>query len=191
MLLSECRIYRYLSRPKVVCLCLDFSFVQLTVNITRVDVPVFLRNGAGDAGQSTHPITLYMTITVSANMPPSVIPINNPEIPTKGDDTPAEEATRPSMAPDSGGPIQPIAAESLLPSPYPLSVETGAYMPDGRAEMSPTEKALIALRRADEAKKPIDRANTLEGAISRIKWVMDTVSPIAEVRAISILPLLD
>ncbi len=134
-----------------------------------------------------HPVTLYLTITVSANVPPP----NPPEIPTKGDDTLTEEATKPSMAPDSGGPIQPIAAGRLLPSPYPLSVQTGASMPDGQAEMSPTEKALIAVRRADEAKKPIDGANTLEGAINRIKWVMDTVSPIAEVRAISILPLLD
>ncbi len=99
------------------------------------------------------------------------------------------------MAPDTGGPTQSTAPESLLllllPSPDPPCVETGTPMPDGQAEMSPTEKALIALRRADEDKKPIDRANTWKGAISRVKWVMDTVSPIAEVRAISILPLLD
>ncbi len=63
-------------------------------------------------------------------------------------------------------------------------------MPDVRAEMSPTEKALIALRRADEAKKLIDRKNAWKGAVSRIKWVMNAVSPITEVRAISILPLL-
>ncbi|KAH8987282.1 hypothetical protein EDB92DRAFT_1137838 [Lactarius akahatsu] len=53
-------------------------------------------------------------------------------------------------------------------------------MPDGQAEMSPTEKALIALHRADEAKKPVDRKNKWKGAVSRIKWVMDAVSPIAE-----------
>ncbi len=64
-------------------------------------------------------------------------------------------------------------------------------MPDSQAEMSSIEKALIALRHADETKKPIDRKNTWKGAVSRIKWVMDTVSPIAEVRAISILPLFD
>ncbi len=63
-------------------------------------------------------------------------------------------------------------------------------MLDGQAVMSPTEKALTALRRADEVKKPIDRKNTWKGVVGRIKWVMDTVSPIAEVRAISILPLL-
>ncbi len=124
-------------------------------------------------------------------MPPPIIP-NPPEIPTKGgDDTPAEDAIKPSMAPDSGGPIRSTAPERLLPSPDSLSVETDTPMPDGQAEMSPTEKVLIALRRADEAKKPIDRKNTWKGAVERIKWVMDTVSPIAEVRAISILPLLD
>ncbi len=63
-------------------------------------------------------------------------------------------------------------------------------MPGGQAEMSPTEKALIAVRLADEAKEPIDRANTWKGAVSRIKWVMDTVSQVVEVRAISILPFL-
>ncbi len=58
-------------------------------------------------------------------------------------------------------------------------------MPVGQAdsETSHTEKALLALRRADEVMKPIDRENTWKGAVSRIKWVMDTVRPIAEVRA--------
>jgi len=119
-----------------------------------------------------------------------IFPDNNPEIPTKGDDSPAEESTKPSLVRDSGGPIQSTVPEPLLPSPGPLPVETGIPMPDVRAEMSPTEKALIALRRADEAKKLIDRKNAWKGAVSRIKWVMNAVSPITEVRAISILPLL-
>jgi len=115
--------------------------------------------------------------------------LNNPsEMPTKGDDSPAEESTKPSIVPDSGGPIQSSAPEPLIPSSDPLPAEA---MPDGQAEMSPTETALIALRRANEAKKLIDRKNTWKGAVGRIKWVMDTVRPIAEVRAISILPLLD
>ncbi len=150
-----------------------------------------LSNDDGDAGQSRHPVTLYLTVTVSANMPPPNIPDNLPEILTKGDDTPAEEAPKPSVVQDSGGSSQSTAREPLSPSPDTLPVETGTPMPDGHAEMSPTEEALIALRRTDEAKKPIDRANTWKGAISRIKWVMDTVGPIAEVRAISILSLLD
>ncbi len=124
-------------------------------------------------------------------MPSPIFPNNSPEIPTKGDDSPAEQTTKPSIVPDSGGPIQSSAPEPLLPSPDSLSVGTGNPMPDGQAEMSPTEKALIALHRADGAKWPIDGANTWKGAVRRIKWVMDTLSPIAEVSAISILLLLD
>jgi len=107
------------------------------------------------------------------------------------DDTPAEETTKPSMIPDSRGPIQSSASDSVLPSPDPLSVEAGTPIAHAQAETLLTEKVLIALRRADEAKKPIDQKNRWKGVVSRIKWVMDTVSPIAEVRAISILPLLD
>ncbi len=124
-------------------------------------------------------------------MPPPIIPNNQHGVPTKGDDSPADESTKLSIVVDSGGPIQSTPPEPLLPSSDPLPVEAGTPMPEGQAEMSLTEKALIALHRADEAKKPIERKNTWNGAVSRIKLVMDTVSPIAEVRAISILPLLD
>ncbi len=127
--------------------------------------------------------------TVSANVPSPVIP-NHPEILARGDETPAEEGTTASMVTDSGGPIQPTTPEPLLPSPDPLSIETSTPMPD-RQEMSPTEKARIALRRADKVKKPIDGANTWKRAIRRIKRVMDTVSPIAGVRAISVFPFLN
>ena len=56
-------------------------------------------------------------------------------------------------------------------------------------EMSPagTEDAGFALHRADEAMKqivPTGRSNAWERAAGRIKWVMDTLSPIAEVRVI-------
>src|SRR6266702_1036323 len=156
-----------------------------------VDVPFVFINDDGDAGQSTQPVTLHLTIAVSTNMASPIFSNNNPEMPTKRDDTPAEEATKPSVVLDSGGLSQITAREPLLPSPEPLPVETGTTMPDSQAEMSSTEKALISVRRADEAKKPIDRANTWKGAVSRIKWVMDTIGPIAEVRAISILPLID
>ncbi len=131
--ISERVRYPYPSRPKVVRLCLDFSPVQLD-RTSRAAVPFVLSNGDGEAGQSMKPVTLYLTITVSANMT------------------------------------------------FP--------MPHGRAEMSPTE-ARISLRRAGEAMKPIDGSDTWEKAVGRIKWVMDTLSPITEVRAISIWPLLD
>ncbi len=97
----------------------------------------------------------------------SPIFLNNPsETPIKGDDSPAEESTKPSIVPDSGGPIQSTVPEPPLPSSGPLPVETGTPMPDDQAVMSPTGRALIALRRADEAKL-IDRKNTWKGAVSR------------------------
>ena len=57
-----------------------------------------------------------------------------------------------------------------------------------RVSMTPTENAL---RNADEAMTMIDLSNKWEGALERIKWVMDTVSPVAEVRATSFLPIRD
>ena len=54
-----------------------------------------------------------------------------------------------------------------------------------------TSAAKNALRNADEAMTTIKLSNTWEGALERIKWVMDTVSPVAEVRAMSFLPILD
>jgi len=50
---------------------------------------------------------------------------------------------------------------------------------DGRAGTSPAENAL---HDADEAMTTINLSNTREGVLERIKWVMDTVSPVAEVR---------
>jgi hypothetical protein len=42
----------------------------------------------------------------------------------------------------------------------------------------------IALDRVDEVLKWIDRSSMWEGPVRRIKWVMDTLSPIAEVRVV-------
>ncbi len=128
------------------------------------------------------PITLYLTITVSANMASPILPNNAPKILIEGDDSPAEEATMPSLSPDSEGPIRSTTPEPLLPLPDNLSVEIGVPTSHSQAEVSPTEDPLIALRHADEAMKLIDQSNTWEMAVGRIKWVTDTLSPIAEVR---------
>ena len=168
----------------MVCRLLEFPFIRL-LNILHVDFPFALSNGDGEAGQSMQPITLYLTITVSADMASRISPNNPPKILIGGDDSPAEEATKPSMSPDSGSPIQSTAPEPLLPLPDRFSVEIGVPTSHSQAEVSPTEDPVIALRRADEAMRPIDRSNTWEMAVGRIKWVMDTLSPIAEVRVMS------
>jgi len=140
------------------------------------------------------PVTLYITLTVSENMASPIMPNRPPNIPTEDDDSPAEEATKLSMFPDSGGLVQSTTPETLLPSPDYLPIRTGTSMPHGQVEMLPTEDPPVALHRTDEAMRwidPIDRSNTWERSVGRIKWLMDTLSPIAEVRAMSFLLILD
>ena len=50
---------------------------------------------------------------------------------------------------------------------------------DQQAGMPPVE---ISLNMAAEAIATINISDTWEDALGRIKWVMDTVSPVAEVR---------
>ncbi|KAH8991132.1 hypothetical protein EDB86DRAFT_3244768, partial [Lactarius hatsudake] len=113
---------------------------------SQSDVPVEISNSDGEAGTSTQPVTLYLTIAVSSDAT-SPIFSNTPEVLTKGDNSTDEEPTKPTPV---------------------------------HAEVSPVEDAMIALHRADGAKELINRRDIWSGAVSRIKWVMDTVSPIAE-----------
>ena len=154
----------------------SLSFNQL--NISRADIPCVLENDVGEAARSTQPVTLYITVNITSsnlyNSPPS--------IPTENDDSPAEEATIP-------GRIQFPAPEHLSPLSHHQPVESGNTMPQSREEMSPTstKNPHFALHRTDEAMKqivPIGRSNTWERAVGRMKWVMDTLGPIAEVRVI-------
>ena len=149
------------------------SFNQL--NISRADIPCFLEN---DAGRSTQPVTVYITI----NTTPPDLYNSLPRIPTEDDDSPAEETTTP-------GPIQFPTPEHLLPPLHHQRIETGNTTPQSREEVSPTSTTnpRSALISADEALKravPIDPSKTWERALGRIKWVMDTLGPIAEVRVI-------
>ena len=139
------------------------------MKFSRADIPCVLGNGAREAARSTQPVTLY----ISVNVTPLDLYKSPPTIPTEGDDPPAEEAPIPER-------VQSSAPEHLPPLSH-RPVGTGNTATQSREEMSPTS----ALQLADEAMKriaPIDESNTWEGAIERIKWVMDTLGPIAEVR---------
>jgi hypothetical protein len=115
-------------------------------------------------------VTLYVTVNITPmhNSPPS--------IPTNDDVSPAE-ATLP-------GRIQSPTSEHLLPLSHHQPVETEITMPQSLEEVSltSTKDPRSVLDQADEAMKRIGRSNTCEIAVRRIKWVMDTLSPIAEVR---------
>ncbi|SRR6266403_1614561 len=159
----------------------SFSFNQL--NVSRVDIPCALKNEAGEAVLSTQrqPVTLYMTVTVLADITVPNLPKSPPNIPTEDDDPSGKETTTP-------GRIQITAVEpasSLLHHP---PIENDIPMSRSREEISPTEDPPFA--RVDEAMKaivPIDRSKTWESAVERINWVMDTLSPIAGVRTMPFL----
>ena len=145
------------------------------LNILHADIPCVLGNDDG-AAQSTQPVTLYITI----NMTPPNLYNTPPSITTEDKVSPTEEAAIP-------GHSQFPAPEHYLPLSHHHPVETGNTMPLSQEEMLPTStmNPQFSLHRADEAMKqivPIDRSNTWERAIGRIKWVMDTLGPIAEVR---------
>ena len=81
--------------------------------------------------------------------------------------------------------------ETLLPPMDRLPSEMGALVPpatDLRAGMSPAKNALHV---ADEDITTINLSKTWEGALGRIKWVMDTLGPVAGVRCNVLLPNLD
>jgi hypothetical protein len=146
------------------------------LNISRADIPCVLENDVGEAARSTQPVTLYITV----NITPLNLYNSTPSIPTQDDNSTAEEATIPER-------IQFPAAEPPLPPPHPshLPIQTGTPMPQSREGMSPTEDFLFVLDRANEVMKlivPIDRSTTWERTVGKINWVMDALSPIAEVR---------
>ncbi|KAH9083319.1 hypothetical protein EDB83DRAFT_2546969 [Lactarius deliciosus] len=142
------------------------------------NVSVTLGDGNGQVGQSTPPVTLDFTITVSVD---GTSPGDPQIIPTKGDDAPAEDVPQPTMTPDSRGP-DPSSAPGHLSHPLDhLPVESSTLMPQDQGETS-VEKPQIALVRVEQVEESIDQSNTWEGAVRKIKWVMDTLSPVAEVR---------
>ena len=157
----------------------SLSFNQL--NISCADIPCILENGAGAAARSTQPVTLYITVNIR---PPN--PYNNPSnIPIKDDNSFAAEAT-------IQGRVQFPTPEHFLPLPHHLPVETGNTMPQSLEEMSLPVEFLFALDRADEAMRlivPIDRSNKWESTVEKINWVMDTLSPVAEVRVMPFVAL--
>ncbi|KAH9055445.1 hypothetical protein EDB87DRAFT_1824606 [Lactarius vividus] len=126
---------------------------------SQTDTPFILTNGDRQAGQSIQPVTLYLTVIVSPNTisypisPVNATNLQSPEI----DDSPSGEA------------------EKHLPSAPQDSIQSA--IATGSETLSPTENALHG---ASKAMWTINPLKTREGALGRIKWVMNTVSPVAE-----------
>ncbi|KAH9009707.1 hypothetical protein EDB84DRAFT_1571063 [Lactarius hengduanensis] len=131
---------------------------------SQIDTPFVLSNGDRQAGQSIPPVTLYLTVVVSPNTTSyPIFPTDAPDLQsTEINDSPSGEAEKPSVPQDS----------------IRSTIATGSET------HTPAENALHG---AGEAMATINLWNTWEGALERIKWVMDTikwvmdtVSPVAE-----------
>ena len=155
----------------------SLSFYQL--NISRVDIPCVLENDVAAAARSTQPVTLHIRVNIT---PPTLFN-SPPSIPTADGSSP-EEAPIPRR-------IQPSSPEHPLPLSHHQPVEAGNDKPQSREEVSPASANDLrpAVAQADQAMKRMDRLDTWQGAVGRVKWVMDTLSPIAEVRVIPLMSL--
>jgi hypothetical protein len=149
-----------------------------------VDAPFVLRSADGQPGEL---VTLYLTIAVSSNAPPyPILPIDTAHAMATGMGvSPMENATEPTIAraQDSIETTPSVAAptpELLSPPTGDVPIVTSSLPPvSDIPAMSPAEHAL---RDADEATKAINLTSTWESTVERMKWVMDTVSPVAGVR---------
>ena len=153
------------------------TFLSLNqLNTPRADIPCALGNDIAEAARSTPPVKLYITVHIT---PPN--PYNSPpSIQTEDRDSPAEEAPIPER-------IHSPSPERPLPLSHHQPVETGiTTMPQSRKKLSPTSTKVLrsAIRQTDKAMEKIERPDSCEMAVKRIKWVMDTLGPIAEVRVI-------
>ena len=143
----------------------------------RTDIACELENGAGEAAPSTQPVTVYITINVT---PPN--PYNNPpSIQTRADGSLAEEAALPECT-------RAPAPEDRSPLLGQQTVGTDKTMPQIQEEVSPTgaKNSRLALQQADQVMTriiPVDRS-MWQTTVGRIKWVMDTLGPLAAVRII-------
>jgi hypothetical protein len=141
------------------------SFASIWLSNLRIELDVVFD---GADGQTRHPaeaITLFLTITEPANGNSSLNGAVNAPSPTT---------------------MEPKAATTSLPPlsrTYGLSIESDT--PVQPTAESQTETSRSALRRAEEAVKDINTIKTWQKAVTNIKWVMDTVTPIAAVCPIS------
>jgi hypothetical protein len=142
-------------------------------NISRADIHCVIRNGAEGDARPTQPVTLHIAVNIT---PPNMYN-SAPSIPIEDVSSPAKEAIIP-------GHIQSPTPEEILPPSHHQPFEPGNNRPQ---EVSTTsaKNPRLALKRADQAVKRMDLSNTWKGAVGKIKWVLDTLGPIAEVRVIS------
>ncbi|KAH9032428.1 hypothetical protein EDB85DRAFT_1246531 [Lactarius pseudohatsudake] len=151
---------------------------------SRIDTPFVLTNDDGQAGQT---VTLYLTLIVSPNTTSDpIVPIDAPIIQsTETNDSPSKKAEKPSAAHDSTNPTPSTTvtgSATLSPPPDCLPSETSSTPIPPAANRRGVLLAGNTLHGAEKVMTTINISSKWEGALERIKWVMDTLSPVAEVR---------
>ena len=153
------------------------------LNISDVDLPVVLANIDRRARESKQQVTLHLNVIVSpitTSYPVMPNEASNVQT-TKVSVSPLGEATA-SITQDSVNITRSTGvtgSETLSALTDPLPSTSTSPVVDQRAVVPPVERALNIV---DEAMATINLSDTWEGALGRVKWVMDTVSPVAEVR---------
>ena len=153
------------------------------LNISGVDVPVVLINIDRRARQSHQPVTLYLTVIVSpdtTSYPVLAVDATNVQTTEVSVSPPGEAAI--SVTQDFSNTTRSTGvADSETHTPLKGRFLSTAMprLADQQAGMPPVE---ISLNMAAEAIATINLSDTWEDALGRIKWVMDTVSPVTEVR---------
>ncbi|KAH9159371.1 hypothetical protein EDB89DRAFT_1203773 [Lactarius sanguifluus] len=149
---------------------------------SQTNTPFVLTNGNGQGGESVTG-TLYLRVTVSPNTTSDpILPTNVPIIrSTAIDDSSSGEAEEPAMAQEPTNLTRSTitTGPALAPPTNRLPSSESSPIPPA-AERRGVSPAVSALHGAGEAMATINLSNKWEGALERIKWVMDTVSPVAE-----------
>jgi len=123
------------------------------------------------------------------------LPINPTKaIATEVGDSPIEQVRKPSIAQDSIEITSFVAATTSEPLSLPVDhvpIETSAPItPVPEVPATNTSPVKIALQVTNKAMTTINLSNAWERALERIKWVMETVNPVAEVCGVSFLSIL-
>ena len=180
-----------MGRQDVVCECprgLFFpwnSYLCVWLSILNVEFDITFRTSDAHGGHSTETPT-SLTIAVSVNGSSSLTEAVNIQNPIAADlDNPAAEggAVHPTVQSNSDSETTQPLAVAAPPSSFSrtddLHIESGT--PTRPVADSQTETSRTALRGAEDAINGINTTKTWKGAVNVIKWVMDTVSPIAAV----------
>ncbi|KIM45626.1 hypothetical protein M413DRAFT_344802 [Hebeloma cylindrosporum] len=171
--------FSLLRPPYNITLCV-YAKRDLSKDILVGTCELSLGDIAVDEGSSSEPVKLHLTLTLSADLNTSRIMATDTSIlvMTEVYNPKAEGHTIsiPSISQRTLDSIR-TAAFSEPTSPVASHLPTKTGTADGQVEVSPSE---VALQDVSDAVRTMKLENAWENVVERIRWVMDAVSPVAE-----------